>query len=227
MKKIKVISNEKIPEYTGLKNENVITIPDGTEWDGHAFAEGVGIIYSDGKVESFFKKDRDNGTHDIFDKLKNDIRLVEKQYYFRNHETLESSSGTKYYIPYKVVNHCSDIPTVTDCYVDGSSNVKYEVKYEIHLVTDEGYEKFIVESYKTEGSNSQSFYVQIHDLENTFEEWFEDVVHGFKTDEDGNKTVDFYDETGDKVDIEVERIYELLSMITSMRVIKLDYEVTN
>ena len=58
-----------------------------------------------------------------------------------------------------------------------------------------------------------------------FEEWFEDGINGFKNVEDEYKTVTFYDETGENCDIEISSIDELMSMITSIRVIKCDRKI--
>ena len=58
-----------------------------------------------------------------------------------------------------------------------------------------------------------------------FEEWFEDGINGFRNVEDEYKTVTFYDETGKNCDIEISSIGELMSMITSIRVIKCDHKI--
>ena len=67
---------------------------------------------------------------------------------------------------------------------------------------------------------SQSFYDQITSLEDLFAEWFEERAHGFQIDEGSLKTVTFYDDIGESCDVELYSIRELLSMITSIRVIK-------
>jgi len=57
-----------------------------------------------------------------------------------------------------------------------------------------------------------------------FEEWFEEESHDFKDGEYG-KEVAFYDEVGEKLFVEISSVRELLSMITSIRVIKCDTEI--
>lgn len=222
---IEMISYENIPEYTGLGNTTSIEIKDGCEWYGHAYATCVGMIYDDGTVESYFKTDKENGSTEIFDKLRSDIRLIEKHVNLRNYETMEASSGVRYFIPYKVKDHSSDKPTVTDVYVDDCSNVHYSVEYEIVLVVGDDYNRYITVEYETEGYWSSCFFDQVENIEEMFYEWFEEESHGFNIDADGNKSVTFYDDTGENCEIEISSVDELLSMITSIRVIKCEQKI--
>ena len=224
-KVIEMISYENIPDYTGLSNETSIEIKEGCEWSGHAYATCVGITYDDGTVESYFKRDKENNNTEIFDKLRNDIRLIEKRVNLGNYDTMESSSGIRYFIPYKVKEHCSDKPTVTDEYVDGCSNVHYSVEYEIVLVAGDGYKRYITVDYETEGTWSSCFFDQVENIEDMFEEWFEEESHGFRIVEDDYKTVTFYDETGENCEVDISSISELMSMIASIRVIKCDHTI--
>lgn len=224
-KVIEMESYENIPDYTGLGNTTSIEIRDGCNWYGHAYASCIGMIYDDGTVESYFKTDKENDNTEIFDKLRNDIRLIEKHVNLINRETMKESSGTRYFIPYKVKNHCSEKPTVTDSYVDNCSNVHYSVEYEIVLVAGDDFKRYITVEYETEGHWASCFFDQVENIEEMFEEWFEDGINGFKNVEDEYKTVTFYDETGENCDIEISSIGELMSMITSIRVIKCDHKI--
>lgn len=127
-KVIEMVSYENIPEYTGLDNTTSIEIKEGCEWDGHAYATCVGMVYDDGIVESYFKKDKENGNTEIFDKLRNDIQLIEKHVNLRNYETMETSSGVRYFIPYKVKDHSSDKPTIRTIFFTVSSFVIVFIK---------------------------------------------------------------------------------------------------
>ena len=60
-KVIEMVSYENIPEYTGLDNTTSIEIKEGCEWNGHAYATCVGMVYDDGTIESYFKKDKEKG----------------------------------------------------------------------------------------------------------------------------------------------------------------------
>ena len=224
-KVIEMVSYENIPEYARLGNTTSIEIEEDCEWNGHAYATCIGMVYDDGTVESYFKKDKENDNTEIFDKLRNDIRLIEKHVNLRNYETMELSSGVRYFIPYKVKDHSSNKPTVTDSYVDGCSNVHYSVEYEIVLVAGDGYKRYITVEYETEGHYSSCFFDQVENIEEMFEEWFEEESHGFRIVEDDYKTVTFYDETGEDCDIEISSVGELMSMIASIRVIKCDHKI--
>ena len=217
-------SYENIPEYVGLNNYTSIEIKEGCEWYGHAYASCVGMIRDDGTIESYFKTDRNNGNTDIFDKLRNDIHLIKKHVNFMDHGTMELSSGTRYFIPYKVKDHCSNKQTIVDDYVDNCSNVRYEVEYEIVLVAGDDCKRYITVGYETEGCYSSCFFDQVENIKEMFEEWFEEESHGFKI-VDGYRTVTFYDETGENHEIDISSISELMSMITSIRVIKCDREI--
>lgn len=226
-KKIEMKAYEPIPEYTGLENITSIEIREGCEWYGHAYATCVGMIYDDGTVESYFKKDVENGDTKIFDKLRDDIRLIKKHVHLVDCETREERSGNRYFVPYKVQNHCSDKPTVTDCYVDGCSNVHYSVEYEILLVADEDLKRYITIEYETEGTFSSSFFDQIENICDIFEDWFEEETYGFKIVDSDYRTVVFYDESGESCDVNISSTRELLRMIASIRVIRCDQKLTD
>lgn len=70
----------------------------------------------------------------------------------------------------------------------------------------------------------QAFLIGVKNIEDIFEEWFEEESHDFRNGEDG-KEVAFYNETGEKLYIEIYGVNELLSMISSIRVIKCDQEI--
>lgn len=226
--KINCVSLVNVPDYTGLKEENNkanLTIRDGERFDGDKWGQYVGRIYQDGKVKSAFKKDTDNETNEIFDKLRNDVKLVEKSVTVSdNGDYRNIVNATDYYIPYAVENHCSIKPTVRDRHVDHCSNVKYTVTYEVMFVADEGFTRYLVFDFTTRGHYSSTFWDQISSLEDELEEMFEDGKNDFRV-EDGEKQVAFYDEVGEKLFIDLYSTNELLSMISSIRVIGLETEI--
>lgn len=148
--------------------------------------------------------------------------MIEKHVNLIDRDTMKERSGVRYFIPYKVKDHCSNKPTITDAYVDNCSNVHYSVEYEILMVAGDDFKRYITVEYETEGSFSSCLFDQIESVEDMFDEWFEEESHGFMINEDGNKTVTFYDETGENCDIDISSIDELMSMIMSIRVIKCD-----
>lgn len=225
-KRIEIESFENIPEYTGIKTNSSITIKDGYMWDGDRYGSWIGRIYEGGKICSAFNQDDENNNTEIFDKLRNgDIRLVEKRItvYQDNGELV---NAVDYYIPYRVKGHSSTRPTTIDSHVDHCSNVHYSIEYEILLVADEEYTRYITESFNTEGRYASNFFDQVSCIEDLFERWFEEESHDFKNGEDG-KEVAFYDETGEKLYVEISCMRELLSMISSIRVIKCECEIMN
>jgi len=209
-----------IPDYTGLENEVVINT-DGN-WNGDRWGQCVGRTMKDGTVKSSFKIDIENENNEIFEKLRSDVNLIEKTRSIIINSNLEIV--TDYFIPFKIKNHSSAIPTVNSVYVDRCSNVKYDVTYEIMLVAGEDFTRYLTFNYKTEGSYSSVFFDQVENLEITFEELFDKGERDFK-EKDGDKTVAFYDNVGEKLDIDISSVSELLNMVTSIRVIKLDTEI--
>lgn len=227
-KVVELVSFENIPEWTGINNNEKITIVDGTNWDGHGYGIAVGIINEDGIIKSYFKKDKENNNTELFNNLKNEIKLIEKNITYRDYDSYKLANGTQFYVPFMVKNHSSNKPTITECYVDGCSNVRYSVEYEIVLAAGDGFKRYIVFDYSTEGTWASSMFNQISLIEETFEEWFEEDFNGFKMAEEcgmSYKTVEFYDDFGKKVDIEINSINELLDMIVSIRMIKCEHEI--
>lgn len=226
--KIECVSLVNIPEYTGLASENNkanLTIRDGERFDGDRWGQYVGRVYQDGRVKSAFTKDTASGTNEIFDKLRNDVELAEKYVTVSDNEDYQNLvNATDYYIPYIVENHCSTKSTVKDSHVDHCNNVKYKVTYEVLLVADEGFTRYLTFDYTTVGSYSSTFWDQISSLEDTLDEMFEDGENDFRM-EDGEKQVAFYDEVGEKLFIDLYSINELMSMISSIRVIGFETEI--
>lgn len=217
---IKCKATEKLPEYTGLKQEEKFNVSE--QWDGHSCAICVGTIYDDGTKESMFMSDEENGTSELFDKLCSEIKLITEHKLVLKKETYELKGATRYYIPYQRIGHCSSKPTVTNSYVAGCIDTKYFVTYEILLVAGEGLKKYITIDFESSGMHAMHFYDHIHEMDDMFEEWFENGHNGFKIGYYGEKIVRFYDDLGAIHDLEINSIRELCSMINSLRVIKCD-----
>lgn len=229
VKYIRAIPVYPIPEYTGLRNGDEYEVP--LKWDGHAVALPVGRTFQESdKVESFFTADKETGTTEIFEKLRGDMPLLTKNLNVRDSESRELTQVVMYYIPYRVEGHSMCIPTVVDKYVDHCMNVNYSIGFEVLLVADEEYKRYITFEYETGGYYSSSFFDQVRNLEEMFDELFRTGQRGFKeTVENGTTelSVEFYEDTGNVVPIEVESVDELLSMVTSIRTFKIDFEITN
>lgn len=229
VKTIKAVPVYPIPEYTGL-NVNGVEYEVPQNWEGHTIASAVGRVWEDGKVESFFVNDKEEGTTATFDKLKEDMPLLMKNYNMRDPETRNLVSVMYYYIPYNIEGHCSTMPTFKDYCMTVASNAEYSIMWEVLLVSAEGLMRYITFDYKTAGYYSSTFFDQVKNLEDMFEELFENGERGFtKTTEYGVRelVVEFYDENGSVSPVEILSISELLSMVASLRVIKIETKITN
>jgi len=219
---IEVCSYFDIPDYTELKNNTFITVEDGYKWNGDRHGTFVGRIESNGEVISYFKKDKENNNTYIFDKLREDVQLCQRSRTYADGKDLKFA--TDYYIPYFVKDHSSQLPTVTDSYVDHCSNAEYKVAYEVLFVAEDDFRKYLTVEYTTKGHWSSCFFDQVESLRDDLQGMFEDGENGFAK-KDGCLTAEFYDGTGYGTDLEIESMNELMSMIASIRVIKLETEI--
>ncbi len=223
-KEIEICSYFDIPDYTGLNNNTLITVKDGHTWNGDRHGSFVGRIESDGEVISYFKKDKENNNTYIFDKLREDVQLCQRSRTYAEGKDLKFA--TDYYIPYYVKNHSSQLATVTDSYVDHCSNAEYKVAYEVLFVAEDDFRKYLTIEYTTKGHWSSCFFDQVESLRDDLQGMFEDGENGFLK-KDGQMTAEFYDGAGYGIDLELESIDELVSMIASIRVIKLETEIVD
>lgn len=207
-----------------LDTELTFTVKPG--WDGHAIGVCIGRILEDKTKESFVKKDKDEGSTEIFDYMLSEYKpsengLIEK--HVTNYIDGMLTGSTMYFVPYLVKDHSSMIPTVADEYVDSCSNVRYDITYELLFVADDGYRRYITVNYKTEGTFAASLWDQIKDLEETIDEWTEAGTLGIRYDkETEERTIPFFDETGEKADIPFINAEDLLSMLSSVRQIRFE-----
>lgn len=221
-KTLKIAPITPIPDYVNLKNEEHDFEIQDTLWDGYSIGKAVGRVRKDGTHESFIKEDKDANNNEAFDKLLREYPLHKKEFQLVVNGNVESVSY--YFILYKIVGRSLDKQTFSEEFVQGASNVSYEVTYEVMLTAGNGLIKYIVPSYKTSGSGSMSFFEVVKNLEDTFEEYFSDCLNGF-SHEDNCFMVYFYDAVGEKYPVEVYSVNELLSMVTSMRVLKIETKI--
>ena len=211
---------EEIPENIPVSKTG--TIRTEKEWYGHSLGDAVGRIYDDGKIESFFKEDNNN---EWFNTLRNRGLLKSKHRNLINKKTFVEYGCEEYYLMRRVVGHTSNLPTVTDCSLDDCCNVKFEYTFEILLVADDDYKRYITESIETEGPHTYCLADKLESLEEVFEEWAENEEQGFKKSEDGGVTVIFYDDFGQSLDAEFYDIRELLMCINSVRIVKMEITI--
>lgn len=196
------------------------------DWDGHAFGVCVGRILDDNTVESMINDDRDTNTTVIFDQLRNDYELIQKDRTYLDKTSGKLRTAQAYYVPYKPENHCSDLPTVMGAFVDRCSNVKYDMTYELLFVLEESYRRYVTVSYHTEGTYASTFYDQLSELEDMIEEWIDEEKHGIHKIKEYNAfTMPFYNDIGERNNIEFANKWELLQSLASIRVIRCDQTI--
>ena len=214
---------EELPEEIPLKRTGTITTRG--EWYGHSYADVVGRIYADGTVKSFFTDDIESGTTRLFDILRYSGKVKKIHRCIWERDSLELKDCDDYYVLRKVKGHTSERPTETETRLDTICNVDYEYVYEILLVANDEYRRYLTESVKTRGLGPYSIFDSMHDWEETFEEWAEYEENGFREDDDGGIEVLFYDELGNSEWIYFDSAHELLLSMNSVRMIEIKEEI--
>lgn len=215
---------EKLPEDIPLRKRGTITTKG--EWYGHSFGDCIGRVYEDGEVKSFFTADRENGTTELFDTLRELGITRTKHRQLINRETGKERSCKEHYLMRRVVGHGSDKETVKDNCLDTCSNVKYEYTYEILFVLDDEYKRYVYDTVRTDGPYTYGLSSVLESLEDTVREWAEENEKGFSFD-GGGMHVKFYDDFGNDIDAEFYGMYELMMCVNSVRIIELKREIVN
>lgn len=207
---------EELPEDIPLEKTGSITTE--KEWFGSTFGECVGKILDTGEKESFFRRDRENNNTVLLDILveSGKCKCIHREMY--NRENKKSYKATFIYVMHRVVDHCSDKPTITAEALDTPMNVEYEFTYEILLVANDEYKRYITKTIKTKGPYTYSLMDVIENIEQMFEEWIEDGEQGFRYS-DEEIEVKFYNEVGEENHIPFENMRHLLMSINSVRII--------
>lgn len=209
---------EDIPEYMGI--DKIGEVESKKEWFGHSHGDPVGRMYTDGRVESFFNPDIERGTTDWFDILRNSGKLRQRHRHLINHETWEKYECDEFYLMRRVVGHSSEMPTITDVGLDTCMNVRYEYTYEILMVADDEFRRYITDTIYTKGPGTYSLVDVISSLEGTFEEWADEGKNGFGR-KDGELRVNFYNDFGEPISANFYSVDELMMCINSIRIIDL------
>lgn len=201
-----------------ILNEKEILNMHDEPWYGRTYGVCIGKIYEDGKKVSLIKKDTKYGSTEYFDtylksgKLKKQtVRLPEKL-------------CDKYYVMYKVKD--ADKPTVMDYMFDPALNTEYRFVYEILLILDEGFSRYITREIKTKGSCATSMMDDLENIGDVFLEWAEEGKNGFCfAYEDRELNVAFYDEFGSETYCWFNGIQDLVQKINSVRIIEMESKI--
>lgn len=207
---------EELPESIPL--EKTGSIDTEKEWFGSTFGECVGKILDTGEKESLFKKDRENKNTYLLDILIESGKYKSLHREMYNREKGKFYKATFIYVMHRVIDHCSNKPTITTEALDTPMNVEYEFIYEILLVADEEYKRYITKTIQTNGPHTYSLMDEIENIEQMFEEWLEDEEQGFRY-RDEEIEVKFYNEVGEENYIPFESMRHLLMSINSVRII--------
>lgn len=213
---------EELPESIPLEKTGSITTE--KEWYGSTFGESVGKILDTGEKESLFKKDRENNNTALLDILiaSGKCKSIRREMY--NREKEKFYKATFIYVMHRVIDHCSDKPTVTSEALDTPMNVEYEYTYEILLVADDEYKRYITKTIQTDGPHTYSLVDELESLERIFEEWLEDEKQGFRYC-DEELELKFYNEVGEESYISFDSMRHLLMSINSIRIIDLKSKI--
>ncbi|CVI71439.1 MAG TPA: hypothetical protein H9968_05325 [Candidatus Anaerobutyricum stercoris] len=186
-------------------------------WYGHSYGDRVGRIYLDGRKESFFVKDQEQGGTKLFDQM-----LAKNVTYPHVHSMYDRKTGETYdcedhYILRDVAGHSSLQPTLTDDALDTCMNVGFTYHYEILLVLDMEWKRYISQTVQTHGPFTYGLYDIITSLGDIIEEWAEAEENGFRKDEDGIHAL-FYNLIGEEIEESFPATETLLLYLNSVRI---------
>lgn len=215
---------EAVPEYMKIPHKG--TVSSEKEWFGHSYGEAVGRIHPDGTMESLFKHDRKAGNCEWFEELLKKGILRSTHRHLIDMDTFVRKDYEEFYLMHKITGHSSGMPTVTGERMNGFWNVQYEYTYEILLVADDEYKRYITNTVRTEGRHLYCLFDEIQSLEDIFEEWAENGEKGFRLSADRQSIkIDFYDDFGQDIEAEFENVNEILECINSIRIIDLKSKI--
>ncbi|MEG1502381.1 MAG: hypothetical protein RR370_03220 [Synergistaceae bacterium] len=218
---IRCICEHSLPDDCPYAKEETFEIKIG--FAGHQLGVVVGYI-KDGKPSSYFKSDV-NGETNIFQGMIDNGFTESKLRCTRMKDESDFSEKEYHYIIYKLADHSSMKPTAKRN-VDFSMNTAHEVTYEVLLVNNdwEGVCRYITFSYSTVGTFSTPFFSEIEDLEQKFEEMYDDCTDGVVADDD-YKVFKMYDEFGEEIDTEIDGAHSLMRMIASVRLLEVKTKI--
>lgn len=226
-------------ELKGLIDETATLIStNGDELYNHSYGRCIGqrrIINRDDPskdiYESYYTKDAETST-ELFDKVRALHPLVTKYHNLYNGNTNTRYQAERYYMMYDAVDTTANTPTFRSECLSRAMNMSYKVQYEVHLVVDDGYERFVTLDYATRGPYTTSFFSQVEDLERTFEELMEEGKLGFFMAEgeledelEGKHGVTFYNEMGEPLKLGFHSMSELMMSVHSIRILNIESEM--
>ena len=180
-----------------------------------------------GKLISLLKKDNSNGNIDFLEQALEKLTLVEKVYHTFDKETNALEDWVYYHIMYDVKESTKNIPTCLSGDVYGRVLTgHYKHKYEVVLSTEESSVRF---SFYYSSVN-----ISMYQLISNFEDFFSEALENECEIEEFNqlitiekdddvKYIHMYDEVGERFDIEISSVHELLSYISSIRCIGCEF----
>lgn len=225
--KITAVARENFEEM-GLVLKNKLNLEISIDAIPDTYCVCIGRMDTkDGSLESYIKKDSENGNTVEFDKIKNAIELLEKKHEIFVFDTCGSKKVIDYYVPYDIEESSKNRPTIVDNHVDNEyvSNGHYKAEYELLLTCDEATRRIIIKH----NSVNIPMVEFLEDIENEVEDvldndYDEDNEFAKILDsQDGYYTVAMFDEYGAVYDVEIDHPSDFVAMIVSVRQIKCEF----
>lgn len=180
-----------------------------------------------GNLESYIKKDSENGDTVEFDKIRNTTELLEKKHEIFIFDNGGSKKVIDYYVPYDIEESSKNKPTIIDNHVDNEyvSNGYYEAEYELLLTCDEATRRVVIK-HNSVNIPMIKFLEDIKDeveevLDNDYDE--DNEFAKILDSQDGFYTIAMFDEYGAVYDVEIDYPSAFAAMIVSVRQIKCEF----
>nr|DAH72749.1 MAG TPA: hypothetical protein [Bacteriophage sp.] len=224
--KITAVARENFEEM-GLVLKNKLNLEISIDAIPDTYCVCIGRMDTkDGSLESYIKKDSENGNTIEFDKIKNAIELLEKEHEIFIFDNGESKKIIDYYVPYDIEESSKNKPTIVDNHVDNEYTYgHYEAEYELLLTCDEATRRIIIK-HNSVNIPMVEFLESIEDeveavLYNDYDE--DNEFAKILDSQDDYYTVAMFDEYGDVHDVVIDYPEEFVSMIVSVRQIKCEF----
>lgn len=224
---MKIRSLNQIPEKYGMAE---VIEYNNDSFKGHQIGLCVGIKDNQtGELKSHIaSKDPNISDVELLEEfLKEDFLILEDTINNIIEDKLVLNAKTFYYVPYYVIDHSVFQPTPNFTNISFAQNVKNHVKYEVLFVDEEEYgNRYLTLDFHTSGGNfngSGSVSMSFLDIIECLEMKLNQMTHNSSDDritiKDEVIKMTFYDKIGNPYDKKFNSIKDMLSYVTSVRMI--------
>lgn len=225
---MKIVSLNKNIERYGFLSEMEYKNPD---FHGHQVVLCIGVKNSDGSWDKVYTSENiEEEEIKIADDILNDKSLIILEDKITQFEDNKLVPKIVYYLPYYVADHSAYQPTINFNQISYADNAINNIKVEVLFVSESGwYNRYVTFDFK----GNLCLLDFIEDLEEEIEDKASKVNGDFfiasENGEDYSEddiVLDFYDKSGQKQFIGFKTAREFIKLVSSVRIIDIDTQIT-